>query len=152
MKLGTKGRYAVMALVDLANSPVDTPKTLSEIAANQSISLSYLEQLFAKMRRRGVVKSVRGPGGGYVLAKPAEKTRLSDVILAVDEPIKTTRCSPDTGRGCQPDGSRCATHELWDALRQHILGFLAQVSLADVVEGRAGSILQTSRIDEHRAA
>ena len=152
MKLGTKGRYAVMALVDLANSPVDTPKTLSEIAANQSISLSYLEQLFAKMRRRGVVKSVRGPGGGYILAKPAEKTRLSDVILAVDEPIKTTRCSPDTGRGCQPDGSRCATHELWDALRQHILGFLAQVSLADVVEGRAGSILQTSRIDENRAA
>lgn len=152
MKLGTKGRYAVMALVDLANSPVDTPKTLSEIAANQSISLSYLEQLFAKMRRRGVVKSVRGPGGGYVLAKPAAKTRLSDVILAVDEPIKTTRCSPDTGRGCQPDGSRCATHELWDALRQHILGFLAQVSLADVVEGRAGNVLQMSRVDEHHAA
>lgn len=152
MKLGTKGRYAVMALVDLANSPVDTPKTLSEIAASQSISLSYLEQLFAKMRRRGVVKSVRGPGGGYVLAKPADKTRLSDVILAVDEPIKTTRCSPDTGRGCQPDGTRCATHELWDALRQHILGFLAQVSLADVVEGRAGAIVQTSRMDTDQAA
>lgn len=152
MKLGTKGRYAVMALVDLANSPVNTPKTLSEIAASQSISLSYLEQLFAKMRRRGVVKSVRGPGGGYVLAKPADKTRLSDVILAVDEPIKTTRCSPDTGRGCQPDGSRCATHELWDALRQHILGFLAQVSLADVVEGRAGAIVQTSRMDTDQAA
>ena len=152
MKLGTKGRYAVMALVDLANSPVDTPKTLSEIAASQSISLSYLEQLFAKMRRRGVVKSVRGPGGGYVLAKSADKTRLSDVILAVDEPIKTTRCSPDTGRGCQPDGTRCSTHELWDALRQHILGFLAQVSLADVVEGRAGSIVQTSRMDTDQAA
>ena len=152
MKLGTKGRYAVMALVDLANSPVNTPKTPSEIAASQSISLSYLEQLFAKMRRRGVVKSVRGPGGGYVLAKPADKTRLSDVILAVDEPIKTTRCSPDTGRGCKPDGSRCATHELWDALRQHILGFLAQVSLADVVEGRAGAIVQTSRMDTDQAA
>ncbi|MAI89540.1 Rrf2 family transcriptional regulator [Ponticaulis sp.] len=152
MKLGTKGRYAVMALVDLANSPVDQPKTLAEIAENQSISLSYLEQLFAKMRRRGVVKSVRGPGGGYVLAKTANKTRLSDIILAVDEPIKTTRCSPDTGRGCQPDGSKCATHELWDALRQHILGFLAQVSLEDVVEGRAGQIVQMRRLDGNQAA
>ena len=152
MKLGTKGRYAVMALVDLANSPADTPKTLAEIAASQSISLSYLEQLFAKMRRRGVVKSVRGPGGGYILAKPASKTRLSDVILAVDEPIKTTRCSPDTGRGCQPDGSKCSTHELWDALRQHILGFLAQVSLEDVVAGRAGHIVQTRRTDANVAA
>ena len=152
MKLGTKGRYAVMALVDLANSPGDTPKTLADIAASQSISLSYLEQLFAKMRRRGVVKSIRGPGGGYVLEKEASKTRLSDIILAVDEPIKTTRCSPDTGRGCQPDGSKCATHELWDALRQHILGFLAQVSLEDVVEGRAGHIVQTKRLDSSKAA
>mgnify|MGYP001400776219 FL=1 len=124
----------------------------AEIAENQSISLSYLEQLFAKMRRRGVVKSVRGPGGGYVLAKTANKTRLSDIILAVDEPIKTTRCSPDTGRGCQPDGSKCATHELWDALRQHILGFLAQVSLEDVVEGRAGQIVQMRRLDGNQAA
>ncbi|MAK62086.1 MAG: Rrf2 family transcriptional regulator [Ponticaulis sp.] len=152
MKLGTKGRYAVMALVDLANSPVGEPKTLADIAASQSISLSYLEQLFAKMRRRGVVKSVRGPGGGYVLAKPADKTRLSDVILAVDEPIKTTRCSPDTGRGCQPDGSQCATHELWDALRQHILGFLAQVSLDDVVAGRAGQVVQLIRENDTKAA
>lgn len=152
MKLGTKGRYAVMALVDLADSPVGQPKTLAEIASSQSISLSYLEQLFAKMRRRGVVKSVRGPGGGYVLAKPADQTRLSDIILAVDEPIKTTRCSPDTGRGCNPDGTRCATHELWDSLRQHILGFLAQVSLEDVVAGRAGQIVSTSRIKDVHAA
>lgn len=152
MKLGTKGRYAVMALVDLADGPQDTPKTLSEIAANQAISLSYLEQLFAKMRKRGVVKSIRGPGGGYKLAKAPEDTRLSDIILAVDEPIKTTRCSPDSGRGCGPDGEQCSTHELWDALRQHILGFLAQVSLADVVEGRAGQIVQTTRLRESEAA
>jgi Rrf2 family iron-sulfur cluster assembly transcriptional regulator len=152
MKLGTKGRYAVMALVDLASSDLDQTKTLADIAASQSISLSYLEQLFAKMRRRGVVKSVRGPGGGYKLAKPANQTRLSDIILAVDEPIKTTRCSPDTGRGCGPEGEKCSTHELWDALRQHILGFLAQVSLEDVVEGRAGHIVQMSRIDASEAA
>ena len=152
MKLGTKGRYAVMALVDLAGAPLDQPKTLAEIAASQSISLSYLEQLFAKMRRRGVVKSVRGPGGGYVLAREASKTRLSDIILAVDEPIKTTRCSPDSGRGCAPDGSKCATHELWDSLRQHILGFLAQVTLDDVVQGRAGQIVQMRRIDGSQAA
>ncbi len=152
MKLGTKGRYAVMALVDLADSAQDQPKTLAEIAASQSISLSYLEQLFAKMRRRGVVKSVRGPGGGYVLAKDASKTRLSDIILAVDEPIKTTRCAPDSGRGCGPDGEQCATHELWDSLRQHILGFLAQVTLDDVVNGRAGQIVQTRRLDGSQAA
>lgn len=152
MKLGTKGRYAVMALVDLAETGPDQTKTLAEIASSQSISLSYLEQLFAKMRKRGVVKSVRGPGGGYKLSKPANQTRLSDIILAVDEPIKTTRCSPDTGRGCGPDGQRCSTHELWDALRQHILSFLAQVTLEDVVEGRAGHIVQMQRRDSAAAA
>lgn len=152
MKLGTKGRYAVMALVDLAETSSGEPKTLAEIASSQSISLSYLEQLFAKMRKRGVVKSVRGPGGGYKLSRPANETRLSDIILAVDEPIKTTRCSPDSGQGCGPDGQRCSTHELWDALRQHILGFLAQVTLADVVEGRAGSIVQMQRVDNATAA
>lgn len=152
MKLGTKGRYAVMALVDLAETGSEHPKTLAEIAANQSISLSYLEQLFAKMRKRGVVKSVRGPGGGYKLSRPPGETRLSDIILAVDEPIKTTRCSPDTGRGCGPEGEKCSTHELWDALRQHILGFLAQVTLEDVVQGRAGHIVQMQRIDKANAA
>lgn len=144
MKLGTKGRYAVMALVELASHDTDSPRTLAEIAESQSISLSYLEQLFSKMRKRGVVESMRGPGGGYKLAKPANKTRLSDVILAVDEPIKTTRCSPDSGRGCGPEGEQCATHELWEALRQHILSFLAKVSVADVIEGRAGHIVHTS--------
>lgn len=152
MKLGTKGRYAVMALLDLVETSSGEPKTLAEIAASQSISLSYLEQLFAKMRKRGVVMSVRGPGGGYKLSRPASQTRLSDVILAVDEPIKTTRCAPDSGQGCGPDGERCATHELWDALRQHILGFLAQVTLEDVVEGRAGSIVQMQRTDKATAA
>lgn len=152
MKLGTKGRYAVMALVDLVETSSGEPKTLADIAASQSISLSYLEQLFAKMRKRGVVTSVRGPGGGYKLTKPANLTRLSDIILAVDEPIKTTRCAPDSGRGCGPEGAKCSTHELWDALRQHILGFLAQVSLEDVVEGRAGHIVQTTRLESAHAA
>ena len=86
------------------------------------------------------------------MSRPASETRLSDIILAVDEPIKTTRCSPDTGRGCGPDGEKCATHELWDALRQHILGFLAQVTLDDVVNGRAGQIVQMQRIERAPAA
>ena len=93
MKLSTKGRYAVMAMVDLANTSRGRPVSLSDISERQEISLSYLEQLFGKLRRGGLVKSVRGPGGGYLLNRPASETRISDVILAVDEPIRATRCA-----------------------------------------------------------
>ena len=99
MKLSTKGRYAVMAMVDLARHSGGKPVALGEIAARQEISLSYLEQLFGRLRRGGLVKSVRGPGGGYLLARAVDDTRISDIILAVDEPIKATRCKTESSRG-----------------------------------------------------
>lgn len=139
MKLSTKGRYAVMALVDLASYGNDRPLALAEIAERQEISLSYLEQLFAKLRRGGLVKSVRGPGGGYLLARPAAETRISDIILAVDEPIRATRCTPGSPLGCRSNASRCLTHDLWEELGNQIHLFLSSVSLADVVERRVGS-------------
>lgn len=136
MKLSTKGRYAVMALVDLAANDAGRPIALAEIAERQEISLSYLEQLFAKLRRGGLVKSVRGPGGGYRLAHPAEETRISDVILAVDEPIRATRCQPGQPYGCRSNQSRCMTHDLWEELSNQIYLFLSSVTVADVVSRR----------------
>lgn len=135
MKLSTKGRYAVMAMVDLACCP-EGPVTLAEIAERQEISLSYLEQLFAKLRKGGLVKSARGPGGGYRLAAPAATTRIGDIILAVDEPIRTTRCGSGSPSGCRHNRGRCLTHDLWEELDQHIHAYLSAVTLADVVERR----------------
>jgi Rrf2 family iron-sulfur cluster assembly transcriptional regulator len=143
MKLSTKGRYAVMALVDLASYGSGQPLALAEIAERQEISLSYLEQLFAKLRRGGLVKSVRGPGGGYLLAHPAKETRISDVILAVDEPIRATRCTPGSPIGCRGNNTRCLTHDLWEELGNQIHIFLSSVTLADVVERR---VLGTSTL------
>lgn len=144
MKLSTKGRYAVMAMVELASRGDAKPTTLAEIAERQDISLSYLEQLFAKLRRAGIVRSVRGPGGGYVLAFPPRDTRISDIIIAVDEPVHATRCKPGSPKGCTTDGSRCLTHDLWEELGQQIRLFLASVSLEDVCQrrvlGRSGQI------------
>jgi Rrf2 family iron-sulfur cluster assembly transcriptional regulator len=136
MRLSTKGRYAVMALVDLATNSQGRPVSLADISGRQEISLSYLEQLFAKLRRAGLVKSVRGPGGGYLLARPADDTRIADAILAVDEPIRATRCKPNAATGCHSDKSRCLTHDLWEELSRQIHLFLSSVSLADVVERR----------------
>ena len=132
MRLSTKGRYAVMAMVDLAKHGKGTPISLAEIAERQEISLSYLEQLFAKLRRGGLVRSVRGPGGGYLLARSAEETRISDAILAVDEPIRATRCKSGSAIGCRSNKSRCLTHDLWEELGNQIHIFLSSVSLADV--------------------
>ena len=155
MKLNTKGRYAVMAMVDLAancEAPVEDggklkrrPVPLAEIADRQEISLSYLEQLFAKLRRGALVKSVRGPGGGYLLARPAEETRIADIILAVDEPIRATRCMPGQPVGCRGNSSRCLTHDLWEELGNQIYLFLNSVSVADVVGRR---VLGTSGLFE----
>jgi Rrf2 family iron-sulfur cluster assembly transcriptional regulator len=137
MKLSTKGRYAVMAMADLAgHSKEGRAVPLAEISGRQEISLSYLEQLFAKLRRGGLVKSVRGPGGGYRLAQPANETRVADIILAVDEPIAATRCRPGSAKGCTGTGARCVTHDLWEELGRQIQVFLASVSLADVIEKR----------------
>lgn len=136
MKLSTKGRYAVMALVDLAANSEGKPVSLADIAERQEISLSYLEQLFAKLRRGSLVKSVRGPGGGYLLAHRPEETRVSDIILAVDEPIRATRCTPGQPFGCRGNKSRCMTHDLWEELGNQIYLYLSSVTLADIVERR----------------
>jgi Rrf2 family iron-sulfur cluster assembly transcriptional regulator len=138
MKLSTKGRYAVMAMVDLANSTreIGMPISLADIAARQAISLSYLEQLLAKLRRNGLVKSVRGPGGGYLLSRNYEDIRISDIVTAADEHLSATRCTPGSAKGCNADKSRCLTHDLWDELTNQITMYLSSVSLADVCEKR----------------
>src|SRR5579862_4618335 len=143
MRLSTKGRYAVMAMVDLAGHSEGQPVVLADIAERQTISLSYLEQLFAKLRAAGLVKSVRGPGGGYLLGHGADETRISEIILAVDEPIRATRCSPGAPVGCRGNQTRCLTHDLWEELGNQINLFLSSVTLADVVERR---VLGSSRL------
>ncbi len=136
MKLSTKGRYAVMALADLAARRSERPVPLAEIATAQNISQDYLEQLFARLRRAGLVKSVRGPGGGYVLARDPEEVFIMDIVSAADEPLKVTRCADGDGViGCQ-NGDACITHELWSALSRQICNFLSSITLADVVEKR----------------
>lgn len=136
MRLTTKGRYAVMAMVDLAKNCQGQPVALADIADRQGISLSYLEQLFAKLRLAELVNSVRGPGGGYLLARDAADMPISDVIDAVDEALRATRCAPGSPRGCTGGRERCLTHDLWDELSDHIYLFLSSVTLYDVVEGR----------------
>jgi Rrf2 family iron-sulfur cluster assembly transcriptional regulator len=133
VKLSTKGRYAVMAMADLAAHSTGKPISLAEIAQRQEISLSYLEQLFGKLRRGGLVKSVRGPGGGYLLNRDAARTPICDIVFAVDEPIKTTRCNPGSPTGCHGLEGRCTTHDLWEELGNQIHLYLRSVSLEDVV-------------------
>jgi Rrf2 family iron-sulfur cluster assembly transcriptional regulator len=136
VRLSTKARYAVMAMADLAAREGARPVALAEVAARQDISLSYLEQLFSKLRRARLVRSVRGPGGGYLLARPAPELRIAEIILAVEEPIRATRCRPDSPAGCLPGRQRCLTHDLWEELERQIYLFLNAVSLDDVVAGR----------------
>ena len=137
MRLSTKGRYAVMAMADLARREDDPCRAvaLADIAERQEISLSYLEQLFARLRRKGLVKSARGPGGGYRLARTAGETSIAEIVHAVDEPLRATRCTVE-GRGCMMRGERCLTHDLWEDLGDRIESYLASVSLADVIGGR----------------
>jgi Rrf2 family iron-sulfur cluster assembly transcriptional regulator len=131
MKLSTKGRYAVTAMMDIAIHDKFGPVTLAEISQCQGISLSYLEQLFAKLRKRGLVEGVRGPGGGYRLAKVAGDITVADIISAVDERMDATRCA---GRQDCYEGRRCLTHELWTDLSRQIFSFLSQITLAQFVE------------------
>ena len=152
MKLGAKARYAVMAMVDLARHSNGAPVCLADIAERQEISLPFLEQLFAKLRRSGLVNSVRGPGGGYLLAHDRNETRIADIITAVDEPIHAVRCTPGAPSGCRIDRSRCLTHDLWEELSNQIHLYLSSVSLGDVCERR---VLGTSGLiqrDNYRAA
>ena len=152
MKLSTKGRYAVMAMVDLARCSNGQPVCLSEIADRQEISLSYLEQLFAKLRRSGLVRSVRGPGGGYLLAHDRDETRICDIIVAVDEAIQAVRCTPGEAVGCRGDRSRCLTHDLWDELSNQIRLYLSSVSLGDVCEKRVLGTSGLAQRETYRAA
>lgn len=145
MKLSTKGRYAVMAMVDLARYSSGRPIALADIAERQEISLSYLEQLFAKLRRGALVSSVRGPGGGYLLARAPAELRICDIIMAVDEPLRATRCKPHSSEGCHSDRSRCLTHDLWEALGHQIHLFLSAITLDDVINRR---VLGATRLFE----
>ena len=131
MRLTTKGRFAVTAMIDLALYVGERPVTLASISERQNISLSYLEQLLAKLRRHQIVESVRGPGGGYCLGRNAVEITVADVILAVDEPLDATQCG---GReNCKSD-HRCMTHDLWSTLNRKMLDYLASVTLSDLVE------------------
>ena len=130
MRLTTKGRFAVTAMIDLALHGGDGPVTLAEISERQKISLSYLEQLFGKLRRQALVSSVRGPGGGYNLAKPPGEVSVADIIVAVDEPIDATQCG---GKENCHDEHKCITHDLWVSLNERIFDYLRGVTLAQLV-------------------
>jgi Rrf2 family iron-sulfur cluster assembly transcriptional regulator len=132
MRLTTKGRFAVTAMLDIALYEADKPVTLAGISERQDISLSYLEQLFSRLRRQGLVTSVRGPGGGYRLALPQDQISVSDIISAVDEQIDATQCAGK--EDCHGTEGRCMTHDLWASLNYKILDYLSGVSLADMVE------------------
>ena len=131
MRLTTKGRFAVTAMLDLAMHGTDGPVSLAGISERQKISLSYLEQLFGKLRRRRLVESVRGPGGGYYLARPAAELSVADIVRAVEEPIDSTQCG---GRENCLDNHRCMTHDLWEELNTTVYGFLAGVKLSHLVD------------------
>ena len=147
MRLTTKGRYAVTAMLDLALHYQDGPITLADISQRQGISLSYLEQLFSKLRKQGLVDSTRGPGGGYRLSRGADQIAVADVITAVDEKVETTRCGGLSN--CQDD-QQCLTHELWTELSHQIHEFLMGISLADLVE-RKGVQEVAARQDRSQA-
>lgn len=143
-----------MAMADLAANSAGNPISLADIAERQDISLSYLEQLFAKLRKGELVKSVRGPGGGYRLAREADNVRVSDIILAVDEPMSVTRCTLGSPKGCTSDAGRCLTHDLWDELGRQIHLFLSSVSLADIADRKVAGASGRLFMDhlEHAAA
>ena len=154
MRLTTKGRFAVTAMIDLAMRQHNGPVTLAGISQRQKISLSYLEQLFGKLRRHELVESTRGPGGGYTLARPLREVTVADIIFAVDEPLDATSCGGK--ENCHDDGP-CMTHELWASLNRKMIEFLDSVSLQELVEqqrGREGKTAsrQVSVLREHRAA
>ena len=150
MRLTTKGRFAVTAMIDVALHGDDGPVTLAAVSERQRISLSYLEQLFGKLRRHGLVDSVRGPGGGYNLARAAAKLSVAEIITAVDEPIDATQCG---GRENCHDDRRSMTHELWASLNNHIFTFLDSVTLAELVrQQRERKKGEVAVLQDHRRA
>ena len=135
MRLTSKGRYAVMALVDLARFNNLNPVSLRDISLRQGISLDYLEQIFSKLRKKEIVQSVRGTQGGYILNRKAKDIKLTNIFDAVDEKVKTVQCKKESKKGCNGRTSKCLTHDLWDELENHINSFFNQKSLEDLVEG-----------------
>ena len=133
MKLTTKGRYAVMAMADLAANQNEKPVSLTDISLRQNISLSYLEQLFSKLKNEKLVKSIRGPAGGYILEKSPKEIKISNIIYAVDEQIKTLNCKKDSKKGCNGKTVKCITHNLWDELENHINTFFKKNTLKDIL-------------------
>ena len=133
MKLTSKGRYAVMAMADLAKNNLEEPISLTEISLRQGISIDYLEQLFLKLRRDDLVQSARGPSGGYVLSKPPGEIKLLSIISAVDEKIKTVKCRKESKKGCNGKSIKCITHNLWDDLETHINKFFEDNTLNDIL-------------------
>ena len=133
MKLTSKGRYAVMAMADLAKSNVNSPTSLSEISIRQGISLSFLEQLFLRLKKNNLVRSARGPHGGYVLSRSPEDIKLSSIINAVDEKVKTVGCKKESKKGCNGKLVKCITHDLWDDLETHINNFFESNTLKDII-------------------
>jgi Rrf2 family transcriptional regulator, iron-sulfur cluster assembly transcription factor len=147
MRLTTKGRFAVTAMIDVAMHGTKGPVTLAAVSERQKISLSYLEQLFGKLRRHGLVESVRGPGGGYNLARPSDSVSVAEVILAVDEPIDATQCA---GRENCLDDRRCMTHELWAGLNAHIMEFLRAATLGELVRQQQPKNGDVAVLQDHR--
>src|SRR5918992_1804477 len=149
MRLTTKGRFAVTAMVDLALHDAGGPVTLAEISSRQKISLSYLEQLFGKLRRHELVDSVRGPGGGYRLAKDTTQISLADIILAVDEPIDATQCG---GKENCRDEQKCLTHDLWATLNERIFDYLESVTLRQLVDSQRARESGVNTVRDMRSA
>ena len=136
MKLTSKGRYAVMALVDLARFDNINPVSLRDISLRQGISLDYLEQIFSKLKKNQIVKSIRGNQGGYVLSKNPIDIKLTNIFHAVDEKVKTVQCKKDSKKGCNGRATKCITHNLWDELENHINSFFEKKSLEDLIENK----------------
>ena len=134
MKLTTKGRYAVMALADLANFSDQNPVSLRDISLRQGISLNYLEQIFSKLKKNDIVKSIRGKNGGYILAKEPSRIKLSNIFSAVDEKVKTLLCKRESKKGCNNKSTKCITHYLWDDLEMHINDFFDKKNLGDLLK------------------
>ena len=134
MRLTSKGRYAVMALVDLARFNSINPVSLRDISLRQGISLDFLEQIFSKLKKNEIVKSIRGTHGGYVLVKKPNEIKLTNIFQAVDEKVKTVKCKKDSKKGCNGKATKCVTHNLWDELENHINNFFDKKSLEDLLK------------------
>jgi Rrf2 family transcriptional regulator, iron-sulfur cluster assembly transcription factor len=137
MKLTSKGRYAVMALADLAKFNSANPVSLRDISLRQGISLVFLEQIFSKLKKNNIVKSVRGTNGGYILSKDPEQIKLANILNAVNEEVKTVQCKKDSKKGCNGKTSKCITHNLWDELEVHINYFFEQKNLKDLIKNQS---------------